>query len=260
MCHHPSRDEARQYAFSLGLPMDDPGLPMDDREDGLVVRPHGSLSSDALARVMYTGNRRRLRRRTLGRAKRLVHEIADHDWAQADAERATEEAAKRPCTGRAGDRDTRQSSSRIGRAVQGELTAVLTRILAERDGRRLCDQELRVFLQLAARLARLDRQTYVDGWQVCEWCDTVFPARQRNARRCNRCRRKRLPRLNPVREGGAHWGTCRESADGTLEYLCRCCECGRSFSSRDVRQVFCAEHRTNAARQRRFRARRREPG
>lgn len=255
MYHDP-----RQYPFSLGLPMDDPGLPMDDPEDGLVVRPHGGLSGDALARVMYTGNRRRLRRRTLGRAKRLVHEIADHDWALADAERATEEAAKRHCTRRAGDRDARQSSYRIGRALQGELTAVLTRILAERDGRRLGDQELRVFLQLAARLARSDRQTYVDGWQVCEWCDTVFPARQRNARRCNRCRRKRPPRLNPVREGGAQWGTYGDPADGTLEYLCRCCECGRSFSSRDVRQVFCAEHGTNAARQRRFRARARKPG
>jgi hypothetical protein len=83
---------------------------------------------------------------------------------------------------------------------------VLTRFLAERAGHRLDRLELGFFLHLAARLARTDRRTYVDGWQVCEWCDSVFSARQRNARRCAGCRRKRAPRLSPVREGGRHWG------------------------------------------------------
>jgi hypothetical protein len=247
-----SRDEARKYPFALGLPMDDPGA-------GLVVRPRGSLGADALARVMYTGNRRRLRRRTLGHAKRLVREIANHDWALADAERATEAVKRHSTTRRGGDRDARRNSNRIGRAVHSELATVLTRMLADRDGRRLGDQELRVFQQLAARLAKPNRQTYVDGWQVCEWCDTVFSARQRNARRCAGCRRKRAPRLSPVRDGGVHWGTYGDPADGTLQYLGRC-ECGRSFTTRDVRQVFCAEHGTNAARQQRFRARGRKSG
>jgi hypothetical protein len=254
-----SRDKARKYPFSLGLAMDDPGLPMDDPEDGPVVRPRGSLTADALAGVMYTGDRRRLRRRTLGHAKRLVREIANHDWALADAECATETVERHWTTSRAGGRDARQGSGRIGRALQSELTAVLTRILLERDGRRLGDQELQVFLQLAARLARPDRQTYVSTRQVCELCDRVFAPKQSNARRCEGCRRKRPRKKRPARLGGVHLATHGDPADGTLEYVGQC-ECGRVFSSRDVRQVLCAECGTNTARQRRSRARGRESG
>lgn len=241
----------RRHPFSLGLPTDDP-------EDGcVVVCPQGCLSADALAAVMYAGSRRRVRRRTLGRAKRLVREIAQYDWASAGANRATDELTLlgRPALAQPAEKKARA----IGTALETELAAVLTDMLAARVGRQLDSHELRVFLQLAARLAKRRRQTYVEGLQVCEWCDHVFPAAQRNARRCDGCRRKRPPKLRPVRDGGWHIGTYGDPAGNSLIYLTQC-ECGNAFSDHRANQRLCISCRGGADRVRRLRQRRDDPG
>jgi hypothetical protein len=154
----------------------------------------------------------------------------------------------------------RKEAQRIGLELRHELTQVLSPILEDRVGQQLDAREERVFHQLAARLATPDRQTYVAGLQVCERCNIVFRTGQRNARRCASCRRKRARKIRPAHLGGAHLATYGDPAAGGPLYLGRCEECGHQFTSRDVRQRLCAEHGTNAARQRRFRARSREPG
>jgi hypothetical protein len=220
---------SRKRPFALGLAVNDPEL-------GLIVHSQGSLTADALAQFT-------------DRAERLVQQIADHDWADAEANHAEE-------TGLECAAARRQKAERLEGALRRDLTVVLTGLLSQRVGCRLDARELHVFLQLAARLAEPDRETYVDGWQVCERCDAVFPAKQRNARRCPGCRRKQAPRVSPVRDGGVHLATHGDPP----EYLGQCEECGRQFNSRDSRQRLCPDCGTNAARQKRFRARRRKPG
>jgi hypothetical protein len=224
----------RRYPFSLGLPAHHP-------QDKVVVVSLGSLTADELAEFTDPD-----------RACWRVHLIANFDWVDAEANSANaaglEFASAR-----------QEKAERLEEALMRELTVVLTGFLAERAGQRLDHRELRLFLQLAARLINPKRQTYVDGWQVCEWCDRVFVPKQSNARRCEGCRRKRAPKMRPAHLGGVHLATYGDPADDTVLYLGRCEECGRSFNSRDGRQRLCAEHGTNAARQQRFRARRRKP-
>jgi hypothetical protein len=224
----------RTHPFSLGLPARHP-------QDKMVVLSRGILTADALAELVEPD-----------RACWLVQQIADYDWAEAEASYA-EEGGLECASAR------QQKATRLEEGLRRELTVVLTTFMSERVGRRLDHRELHVFLQLAARLASSDRETYVDGWQVCEWCDTVFSARQRNARRCAGCRRKRAPRLSPAHLGGVHLATYGDPAEGPVLYLGRC-ECGSSFMSRDERRRLCDHCGANAARQQRFRARGREPG
>jgi hypothetical protein len=179
-----------------------------------------------------------------------VRDIAAHDWALADDDRSADEGAHRLAAHHAGKR-----AQRIGQALLAELEDVLTSILADRVGRQLDSRELGVFFQLAVRLARPNSQTYVPGLQVCEWCDHVFRAHQRNARRCAECRGQRAPKLRPIRRGGVHVDTDGDPADGPIVYIGRCRECRRGFNSRDVRQELCDDCGSNAGRQRRHRER-----
>ncbi len=93
---------------------------------------------------------------------------------------------------------------------------------------------------------------YVEGWQVCEWCDRVFAARQINARRCKSCRHLHAPRLHTW-----HTGSHGDPAVGPLHYLRQCVSCGRKVNQAVASSVvrLCSECRSNAGRQSRHRTR-----
>ena len=187
------------------------------------------------------------------RATRLVSAIVEHDFALAHAYRDEEKlGAVRP--------PKRKAVEQAGLACLQLMKSVLLEGLERRQGRCLDDREIRVFLHLAARLARprsasadnRERWVYVEGWQVCEWCDRVFAARQWNARRCKSCRHLHAPRLHTW-----HTGSHGDPAVGPLHYFIQCVSCGRKVNQAVASSVvrLCSECRSNAGRQSRHRTR-----
>jgi hypothetical protein len=125
--------------------------------------------------------------------------------------------------------------------LRGCLEQLLYELLEPRAGLRLRQEEKRVFLHIAARIAQPGSSTYVADWQVCEWCDVVFSWAHKNARRCADCQRARLPKLRPASAGGVHIGAYGDPADGQIVYLGICRSCGRQYNSTDPRRELCVD-------------------